>query len=141
MSKNQWEGEGNLTKDAELTHTQTGKTVLKFRIACNERYQDKESGEWKDGETYYQDVEFWGKKAEVVAGYLPKGKEVRVEGKLKLDTWDDKETGQKRSKVVCNAFSVKPFEKVESPEKAPPRQQARQPARASAGLDDNAAGF
>ena len=87
---------GNLTRDPELRYTPKGSAVTDVGLACNRRYRvDDELRE----EVTYVDVTFWGSQAENVSKYLQKGRPLYVEGRLKLDTWDDKETGKKRSKL------------------------------------------
>ena len=88
---------GNLTRDPELRHTPKGNAVGDISIAVNRRVQDGNGG-WKD-ETTFVDVTIWGNTAENAHKYLSKGRGVFVEGRLQLDTWDDRETGKKRSKL------------------------------------------
>ena len=87
---------GNLTRDPELKHTPGGQAVCEIALAVNRKYRTKE-GEDRD-ETTFVDCEAWGKQAEVLKQYMSKGKPLFVEGRLKLDTWEDKEGG-KRSKM------------------------------------------
>jgi single-strand DNA-binding protein len=87
---------GNLTRDPELKHTPGGQPVCEFGLAVNRKYRTKE-GEDRE-ETTFVDCEAWGKQAEVLKQYMSKGKPVFLEGRLKLDTWEDKEGG-KRSKM------------------------------------------
>ena len=87
---------GNLTRDPELRYTPKGTAVAEIGLACNRRYKvDNDLRE----EVTYVDITFWGAQAETVSKYLEKGRSVYVEGRLKLDQWDDKETGKKRSKL------------------------------------------
>jgi single-strand DNA-binding protein len=88
---------GNLTRDPEVRYTPKGTAVTELGLAVNRTYST-EQGEKKE-ETTFVDVEFWGRQAEVVGEYLKKGRPVFIEGRLKLDSWDDKQTGQKRSKL------------------------------------------
>jgi single-strand DNA-binding protein len=88
---------GNLTRDPELRVTPKGTAICQFGIAVNRQFKD-ESGATRD-ETTFIDVEAWGKQGELVAKYLNKGSLAMVEGRLKLDQWEDKQTGQKRSKL------------------------------------------
>lgn len=88
---------GNLTRDPELRVTPKGTAICQFGLAVNRQFKD-ESGATRD-ETTFVDIEAWGKQGETVAKYLSKGRPLFVEGRLKLDTWDDKTTGQKRSKM------------------------------------------
>lgn len=92
---------GNCTRDPEVKYTPKGTAVGELGLAINNTYKTA-SGEKRE-ETTFVDVELWGKQAELAGQYLKKGRPVYIEGRLKLDTWDDKQTGQKRSKmrVVC----------------------------------------
>ena len=96
---------GYLTRDPELRYTPKGTAVSKFGIAMN-RHWTTEAGEERE-EVTFVDVDCFGKTAETVSKYFRKGKPMLVEGRLKLDQWDDKQTGQKRSKlgVVMESFS------------------------------------
>ena len=88
---------GNLGKDPEVKYTPSGTPVAKLTIATNERFKDK-SGEWQD-RTEWHNVVLWQRLAEIAGEYLKKGRPVFIEGRLQLDTWDDKQSGQKRSKL------------------------------------------
>lgn len=88
---------GNLTRDPEVKYTPKGQAVAEVGLAINHSYSTA-SGEKRE-ETVFVDVELWGRQAEVAGEYLKKGRSVFIEGRLKLDTWDDKQTGQKRSKM------------------------------------------
>jgi single-strand DNA-binding protein len=89
---------GNLTRDVETRFTPSGTCIAGFGIACNRKWKDAKTGELKE-EVTFVDIELFGKTAEVAQKYLAKGKSVFIEGRLKLDTWEDKGTGQKRSKL------------------------------------------
>ena len=89
---------GNLTRDVELRHTPGGTAVADVGMAVNRTWFDKETDTKKE-ETTFVDVTLWGRTAEVAAEYLSKGRPVLIEGRLQLDQWDDRETGQKRSKL------------------------------------------
>jgi single-strand DNA-binding protein len=88
---------GNLTRDPELKYTPKGTAVAALGLAVNRVYSN-DQGE-KQEETTFIDVELWGRTAEIANEYLRKGRPVLIEGRLKLDTWDDKQSGQKRSKL------------------------------------------
>jgi single-strand DNA-binding protein len=88
---------GNLTRDPELRYLQSGMAVTDIGLAVNDRRKNA-NGEWIE-ETTFVDVTLWGRTAEVVSEYLGKGAPILIEGRLKLDSWDDKQTGQKRSKL------------------------------------------
>ncbi|HEX3818317.1 MAG TPA: single-stranded DNA-binding protein [Chthoniobacterales bacterium] len=88
---------GNLTRDPEIRYTPKGTAVCDIGLAIN-RYSTSENGEKRE-ETTFVDVTLWGRTAEIAGEYLKKGRPVFIEGRLQLDTWDDKTSGQKRSKL------------------------------------------
>ncbi len=93
---------GHLGKDPEIKYTPQGTPVAKFSLATNERYKDKE-GNWQD-RTEWHNLVAWQRTAEIAGEYLKKGSQVYIEGKLRTDSWDDKESGQKkyRTEIVIN---------------------------------------
>jgi single-strand DNA-binding protein len=95
---------GNLTRDPELRYTPKGTAVTEIGLAVNRSYSG-EDGERKE-ETTFVDVTLWARQAEIAGQYLKKGRPVFIEGRLQLDTWDDKQTGQKRSKLRVVAESL-----------------------------------
>ena len=97
---------GNLGKDPEVRYTSGGQAVANLRIATSRSWTDKQSGQRKE-ETEWHDVEVWGKQAEQCGEYLAKGRQVFVEGRLKTDKWQDKQSGQERSKVKVVADTVR----------------------------------
>ncbi len=96
---------GNLTRDPEMRYTPKGTAVVRITLAINRNYTT-ETGERKE-EVSFVDVEAWGKQAETISKYMKKGRPFLVEGRLKQDTWEDKNTHQKQSKlkVVLESFS------------------------------------
>ena len=88
---------GNLTRDPELKYTPKGTAVCKIGLAVNRKYTPPD-GEPREEVTFI-DVEAFGRVAEIIGEYCKKGKPVFIEGRLKLDSWDDKASGQKRSKM------------------------------------------
>ncbi len=88
---------GNLTRDPEVRYTPKGTAVAEIGLAIN-RFFSGENGEKRE-ETTFVDVTLWGRTAEIAGEYLKKGRPVFIEGRLQLDTWDDKTSGQKRSKL------------------------------------------
>src|SRR5215212_3715167 len=88
---------GNLTRDPEVRYTPKGSAVAEVGLAVNRNYTT-EGGEKRE-ETTFVDVTLWGRTAEIAGEYLKKGRPVLIEGRLQLDTWDDKQSGQKRSKL------------------------------------------
>ncbi|MFT5327082.1 MAG: single-strand DNA-binding protein [Planctomycetaceae bacterium] len=89
---------GNLTRDPEVRYTPSGTAVSEIGLAVNRTWFDKQTNQKKE-EVTFVDVTLWGRQAEVAGEYLGKGRGVLIEGRLQLDQWDDKETGQKRSKL------------------------------------------
>jgi single-strand DNA-binding protein len=96
---------GNMTRDPELRYTPKGTAIAKFGLAINRNWTG-EDGQKRE-EVTFVDVDAFGKQAEVIGQYLRKGRPILVEGRLKLDQWDDKQSGQKRSRlgVVLESFS------------------------------------
>jgi single-strand DNA-binding protein len=95
---------GNLTRDPELRYTPKGMAIAKVGLAINRNWTS-ESGEKKE-EVTFVDVDIFGRTAENVAQYMKKGRPILVEGRLRLDQWDDKQTGQKRSRLGVVAETV-----------------------------------
>lgn len=97
---------GNITRDIEVKYTPNGSAVTTLGLAVNEKYKTK-NGDWKE-ETTFIDVDVWGNSAEIISQYLTKGDPILIEGKLKQESWEDKQSGQKRSKlkVTCVTFQM-----------------------------------
>src|SRR5690625_7595979 len=95
---------GNLTREPELRVTPGGLSICKFGLAVNRVFTDKEGN--KREETTFVDIDSFGRQAEVISKYMTKGRPIMVEGRLKLDQWEDKNTGEKRSRlgVVLEQF-------------------------------------
>ncbi|MCR9200491.1 MAG: single-stranded DNA-binding protein [Planctomycetaceae bacterium] len=89
---------GNVTRDPEVRYTTGGSAVTEIGIAVNRFWTDRNTNERKE-ETTFVDVTLWGRTAEIAGEYLGKGRPVLIEGRLQLDQWEDRETGQKRSKL------------------------------------------
>lgn len=88
---------GNLTRDPEVRYTPKGTAVAELGLAVN-RVFNSDNGERREEVTFI-DVTVWGRGAEIAGEYMKKGRQIFVEGRLQMDTWDDKATGQKRSKI------------------------------------------
>ena len=88
---------GNLGKDPEVKYTPSGMAVARFSVATTDRVKDKE-GNWQDRTEWHNLVAFQ-RTAEIASEYLKKGNKVYIEGRLHSDSWDDKETGQKKYKT------------------------------------------
>ena len=96
---------GNLTRDPEMRYTPSGTAIAKLGLAVNRVWRDTE-GQQKE-ETTFVDVDAFGKQAETLGQYMQKGRPILIEGRLKLDQWEDKNTGQNRSRlgVVLERFT------------------------------------
>jgi len=136
---------GNLTRDPELRYIPSGTAVVKFGLAVNRDYVDKQSGDKKES-VCFVDITVWGKQAETCNQYLTKGRPVFIEGRLEFSSWETKE-GDKRSKLEVVAERVQflggrkdeggegggggpPARRESSP--APAHSAGRAPARAAA---------
>ena len=97
---------GRLGKDPEIRSTPQGTTVAKFTIATDERFTDR-SGERQE-RTEWHNIVAWSKLAEICGQYLRKGKLVYIEGSIRTDSWDDKESGQKRyrTEIIANTMQM-----------------------------------
>lgn len=95
---------GNVTRDPELRYIGSGTAVLDLGLAVNRRIKNQ-TGEFKEEVTFVT-VTIWGKTAENCAEYLSKGRPVFIEGRLRNDNWEDKKTGEKRSKLAIVAENV-----------------------------------
>lgn len=95
---------GRLTRDPELRYIPSGTAVCKLGLAVSRKYRTK-SGEQRE-ETLFVDVTCWDKTAEFVGENFHKGRPIMIEGRLKMDEWEDKNTGQKRTKIEINADRV-----------------------------------
>ena len=95
---------GNLTRDPQVKFLANEKAVANFGMAINRRYRTAD-GEQRE-ETTFVDIEAWGRTGELVGQYLTKGRSCLVEGRLKFDSWEDQQSGQKRSRLVVVADNV-----------------------------------
>ena len=133
---------GYLTRDPELRYTPKGTAVTDIGLAVN-RVRTNDQGERLE-ETTFVDITLWGRQAELAQQYLSKGRGVFIEGRLQLDTWDDKQTGQKRSKlkVVGENLQFLPDGRGggggggQRPQQSPPQQSPPQ----NAGPPDQSSG-
>ncbi len=89
---------GNLTRDPVVRYTPGGTAVSEIGLAVSRQWTDRQSNQRKE-ETTFVDVTLWGRQAEVAGEYLAKGRPVLIEGRLQLDQWEDKQSGEKRSKL------------------------------------------
>jgi single-strand DNA-binding protein len=95
---------GNITRDPDMRRTTSGTAVCEFGIAVNERVKGQD-GQYVD-KPVFVDLTAWSKTADFICTYLQKGSPVLVEGRLQLDQWDDRQSGQKRSKLKVVADRV-----------------------------------
>ena len=141
---------GNLTRDPELRYTPKGTAVADIGMAIN-RVRNDDQGQRQE-ETTFVDVTLWGRQAELAQQYLAKGRAVYIEGRLQMDTWEDKNTGQKRSKLKVVGENMQFIgspsgggggnapRQSQPPQQAPPpqdRPQAATPADQPTGPDDD----
>ena len=98
---------GNLTRDPQVKFTAGGTAVAELGMAVSRTWFDKQQNQKRE-ETTFVDVTLWGRQAEVAGEYLSKGRQVLIEGRLQLDSWEDKESGKKRTKlrVVCENMTM-----------------------------------
>ena len=94
--------QGNLTRDPEIRFSQAGTAIAKFGLAVNNHFGDKET-------TVFVDCVSFGKQAEVIGQHVKKGQQVLISGKLHLDSWEDKTTKEKRSKLLVHLSPVEGF--------------------------------
>lgn len=98
MSINRVNISGNLTRDPEVRTSASGSAIMHFGVAVNDRSKNQQTGQWEDRPNYI-DCTMFGTRAESVSRFLSKGTKVAIEGKLRWSQWDDRKTGEKRSKV------------------------------------------
>jgi single-strand DNA-binding protein len=140
---------GNLTRDPELRRLTNGTAVTDLGLALNRTYTDK-NGEKRE-EVVFIDVTVWDRQAETCCQYLKKGRAIHVEGFLKMDSWDDKTTGEKRTKLKVQADRVQFLDRKDDAggggggmgsddEFAPPAPRDAAPRRPTTGPDPRGMG-
>jgi len=149
MSVNSVTLTGNITRDAELHKTSaTGTAVLDFSIAVNDRRHNSTTGEWEDHANFF-DITVFGKRAETIHTWCTKGTKVAIEGKLRQNVWQDKNTGQNRSRVTIIANDIDFMSRgnnsgsgqaAQTAQPTPAAAPAEKPAPANNNNDYNAAG-
>jgi single-strand DNA-binding protein len=136
MDRNKVEIAGRLTRDPDIKRTASGSVITELGLATNRKYRkDDETHE----ETTFIDVTFFGRQAEVVGKYLKKGEPIFIDGRLKLDSWEHKETGKTRTKlkVVGESFTFVGGGRGRTEERSPePRQPAKQTSPAISDDED-----
>lgn len=128
---------GNLTRDPEVRFTPKGTAIAKVGLAVNRTWRT-EAGEQKE-EVTFVDVDVFGRTAENVGQYMRKGSPILIEGRLRLDQWDDKQTGQKRSKLGVVAETVQFLSSGSRGDSAGPAEPRPPRAAAPAAAPPNAA--
>jgi single-strand DNA-binding protein len=133
---------GNLTRDVELRHIPSGTAVCDIGLAINEKVKDA-SGNWVESAVFV-DITLWGRTAEIANEYLTKGSSVLIEGRLKLDSWE--QDGQKRSKLKVIGERMQMLGSKEGPRKTSEQSQETredysQASGASSGTDDDSIPF
>jgi single-strand DNA-binding protein len=121
---------GNLTRDPEMRYTPKGMAIASFGLAMNRKWKS-ETGEMKE-EVTFVDIDSFGREAELISQYMKKGRPLLMEGRLRFDQWEDKNTHQKQSKlrVVLERFT---FIDSKTPEGSVPAEAPRaRPAAAPA---------
>ncbi len=118
---------GNLTRDPELRVTPKGTSICQFGLAVNKKWKDEAGQERED--VCFVDIEAWGKQGEAIAKFFKKGHPIYLRGVLKQDTWEDKTSGQKKSKhkVLLERFEfIRGKGEDSPPPPAPPPRPAAQ---------------
>jgi single-strand DNA-binding protein len=112
-----------------------GTTLTQIRVAVGKQWRDKQSGEQRE-ETAWVEVDVWGQAANFCRDYLNKGSRVLIEGSIAQDVWEDKQTGQKRSKMKVKAFRIQSLDAApaaqQTPRQQPQTQQAPPPPQQQA---------
>ncbi len=106
---------GYLGQAPELNHTSSGQAITNMRIATSRNWKDKSTGERKT-ETEWHDITVWGRQAETCASHLAKGRLVYIEGRIRTEKWQDKQSGQDRYRTKIVAESVRFLGGAPSPE-------------------------
>lgn len=133
---------GHLTRDPEVRFTPKGTAIAQIGLAVNRKWKTEDGQEME--EVSFFDCVAFNRTAEVMGQYLKKGKPVLIDGRLKQESWDDKQTGQKKYavKIIINSFQF-----LESAPSGPedgtarPARPARKPATAAAPADDSGGGY
>lgn len=119
---------GNLCRDPELRYTTGGTAVASFSLAVNKKWKDAQSGEAREKVTFVDVTAFKGR-GETISQWFKKGDPILMEGELSMDEWEDKNTGQKRTKlkVILNGFTFLPARKQRDGEPTPQTPQRERP--------------
>ena len=118
---------GNITNQPELRSTPGGMAILEFGLAVNERRRNQQTGEWEERPNFFN-LKLFANRAEALSRILTKGMHVSIEGRLHWDSWEDKDTGQKRSKVEVIVDEIELMtRRQDGPQGAPQAQYAPRP--------------
>ena len=128
---------GNITRDPELKYLPKGTAVCQFGLAVNRKWKDQ-AGELKEEVTFCE-LQAWGNTAENISKYFRKGSPIFIEGRLSQETWEDKATGQKRSKtrIVVETFQFIGGKRDDSAQPQPPKPIGKPAPEASEPEDDD----
>jgi single-strand DNA-binding protein len=119
---------GNLTRDPDMRYTPSGMAVAALGLAVNRKWRDAKTNELREEVTFVE-IDIWGKQAETANQYLRKGRSVFIEGRLRLDQWDDKQTGQKRSRLKVVAERLQFVGPAPAGQAGAPAARPAQPGR------------
>ncbi len=97
---------GNLGRDPELRSTPSGQQVASFSLATNRKWKDREGN--RQEQTEWHNIVCWGRQAEIAGQYLTKGRQIFVEGRIQTQSWEDRQSGEKKYKteIVCDNFQM-----------------------------------
>lgn len=105
------QGQAGVITDVEMRFTQSNKAVANVRLAFNDSKYNEDTRQWENTRTLYLDATAWEHTAERMAEHVKKGDQVYVEGRLETQEWEDKQTGQKRSKPLLQLRTIRKFER------------------------------
>lgn len=106
-------GQAGVITDVEMRFTQSNKAVANVRLAFNDSKYNEDTRQWENTRTLYLDATAWEHTAERMAEHVKKGDQVYVEGRLETQEWEDKQTGQKRSKPLLQLRTIRKFERAQ----------------------------
>ena len=97
---------GNLGRDPELRSTPSGQQVASFSLATNRKWKDRDGN--RQEQTEWHNIVCWGRQAEIAGQYLTKGRQIFVEGRIQTQSWEDRQSGEKkyRTEIVCDNFQM-----------------------------------
>ena len=128
-------GQAGVITDVEMRFTQSSKAVANVRLAFNDSKYNEDTRQWENTRTLYLDATAWEHTAERMAEHVKKGDQVYVEGRLETQEWEDKQTGQKRSKPLLQLRTIRKFERnggttpAGQPQQSTPQQWGQAPAQ------------